>query len=447
MNAPRVHIHVFGCQMNVLDADKMSALLAHDGWVLTDSPDEADLLLVHTCSVREKPERKLRTLLGRYRVLKHARPGLLVGVTGCTAQLDGANLFREFPFVDLVAGPDAVPRIRALVARAREQRVLDEHFLEEEAYPFVSDLPTVPDGALSALVTIQKGCDNRCAYCVVPTTRGAEVSRPSQEILAEVGALVDRGVRDITLIGQNVNAWGTKRAGEMSFAELLDHVHAVPGVWRLRFTTSHPRDLDDATIARWRDLPRLASHLHLPVQSGSNDVLTGMERGYSRSHYLGRVRALQAARPDLAITTDLIVGFPGETDADFEETLSLMEAVPFAGSFSFKYNARPFTPAARLHQENPVPPGVAQARLSRLQALQARLSLAANRGQEGRVLEVLVEGPSRNDPQEVSGRTSCFRMVNFPGKVDLVGQLVPVRITRGFTNTLRGELAWATAAP
>ena len=442
----KVHIHTLGCQMNALDTGKMLALLARDGWEPTPEMESADLVLINTCSVREKPERKLRSLLGRLRVLKLRRPDLIVGVTGCTAQLDGSTLFKDFPGVDLITGPDGVPRIRELVQAARTHRVLDDRFLEASPYPFVQDSVQLDDNPLTGLVTIQKGCDNWCAYCVVPTTRGPEVSRPAEEIVAEVQDLVDRGVRDVTLIGQNVNTYGRKTPGEPTFDILLRRVHDVEGLWRLRFTTSHPRDLDDATVDCWRDLPKLASHLHLPVQSGSDGVLARMNRGYTRAHYLERVGALRAARPGLSLTTDLIVGFPGETDAEFADSLSLMDAAPFDGSFSFKYSPRPFTVAADLHAKDAVPPDVAQDRLQQLQRHQAALSQAANQRMVGSIVEVLVEGTSRHDPGEVCGRTSSFRMVNFPGDHTMVGRLVPVRITWAFTNSLKGALATTSPA-
>ncbi|MDP6934597.1 MAG: tRNA (N6-isopentenyl adenosine(37)-C2)-methylthiotransferase MiaB [Myxococcota bacterium] len=433
----RVYIKTFGCQMNVYDSGKMRALLARDGYEYTDDPEQADLVIVNTCSIREKPEHKLHSLLGELRPMKSERP-LTLAIAGCVAQQDGQKLFRKYGDVDLVFGPDGVPRIRELVAEAQARRVLDTQFLEPQAYPFATDLDPSASDSVGAFVTIQKGCDNKCTFCIVPSTRGIEVSRPSRQVLEEVAGLVGQGVREITLIGQNVNSYGLKMPQELNFAELVRAVAQVPGVERLRYTTSHPRDMGQDVIQAYRDLPNLTSHLHLPVQSGSTRVLRRMKRFYTRERYIDVVASLRAARPDIVFTTDFIVGFPGESDEDFEETLSLLREVRFQGSFSFKYSPRPGTPALRL-LDDAVPDSVASERLSRLQALQHEISLAANRELEGQVVEVLVEGPSRYDDAVVCGRTSTFKMVNFPGSWDLVGQTVPVTVLRGATHSLRGE--------
>jgi tRNA-2-methylthio-N6-dimethylallyladenosine synthase len=329
--------------------------------------------------------------------------------------------------------------VRELVREAAAgRRVLDTTFLDLEHYPFVTDLDPDQKG-IGAFVTIQKGCDNQCTFCIVPQTRGVEVSRPWREIVDEVRALVDRGAREITLIGQNVNSYGLKLGGGVTFAQLLREVAAVPGVEHLRFTTSHPRDMGDDVVAAYRDLPQLTSHLHLPVQSGSNRILRRMKRYYTRERYLEVVAALRGARPDLALTTDVIVGFPGETDEDFEQTMSLLEEVKFVGSFSFKYSPRPGTPALKLEARDPVPEAVASARLTRYQDAQRRLSLAWHRSLEGQTVPVLVHGWSAHDPGVVMGRTSGFVAVNFPGDDTLFGRTLPVRITRGFTHSARGE--------
>ncbi|MEZ4239652.1 MAG: MiaB/RimO family radical SAM methylthiotransferase [Myxococcota bacterium] len=318
------------------------------------------------------------------------------------------------------------------------RRVLDTEFLDLEAYPFVSELDPQTSG-ISAFVTIQKGCDNHCTFCIVPSTRGAEASRPHAEILAEVRALVGLGVREIVLIGQNVNSYGLKVPGELTFAQLLYAVAAVPGVERIRYTTSHPRDMGPDVVQAYRDLPQLCSGLHLPVQSGSNRVLRRMKRYYTRERYLELVAELRAARPDLALTTDVIVGFPGETDEDFEQTMSLLEAADFVGSFSFKYSPRPGTPALKLEDRDPVPPEVASTRLTAYQDAQRARSLQFHQRLEGQVLDVLVEGPSAHDAGVICGRSGTFVPVNFPGDPALVGQTVPVRITRAFTHSVRGE--------
>ncbi|MSQ03005.1 MAG: tRNA (N6-isopentenyl adenosine(37)-C2)-methylthiotransferase MiaB [Myxococcales bacterium] len=436
---PRVYIKTFGCQMNEVDSGKMRALLGKDGFTTTEEVADADLVLVNTCSVREKPEQKLHSFLGRVLPQKRQRP-LVVGIAGCMAQVDGERLFRRYPQVDLVFGPDAVSRVGEMVVTARTRRVLDTDFLDADDYAFSSDVDPVAAARLSAFVTIQKGCDNRCTFCIVPATRGDEISRPMAEVLAEVRALTDAGVREVTLLGQNVNSYGLKVPGHATFAELLAQVHEVPGVEVLRYTTSHPRDIGDDVVAAYRTLPKLASHLHLPVQSGSNSVLRRMKRFYTREHYLGVVDRLRGARPDMVFTTDVITGFPGETDADFEQTLSLLDAVRFQASFSFCYNPRPGTPALRL-LEDAVPADVAHRRLERFQARQREIAVEAHAALVGTTQRVLVEGPSAHDDGVVCGRTSGFKTVNFPGSEALVGTWADVVITRGFANTLRGEAA------
>ncbi len=434
---PRVYIKTFGCQMNEYDSGKMRAQLAPAGFVSTDDMDDADLVIVNTCSIREKPEQKLHSFLGRILPQKRVRP-VTVAVAGCVAQMDGDRIFKKYPGVDLVFGPDAVAKVREMVDAARTERVLDTTFFGAEGYPFPTDLDPDAEGRVGAFVTIQKGCDNKCTFCIVPSTRGDETSRPTAEILAEVEGLVARGVREITLIGQNVNSYGLKVHGMPTFADLLRAVHAIDGVEVIRYTTSHPRDMGDDVVACYAELPKLASHLHLPVQSGSDRVLRRMKRFYTRERYLEVVRKLREARPDFVLTTDVIVGFPGESHADFDETMSLLEEVRFEGSFSFKYSPRPGTPALRL-LDDAVPDDVAQARLERFQARQRVIQLEAHAALVGRTVRVLVEGPSAHDEGVICGRTSAFKMVNFPGDPSLVGQWVDVRITRGFANTLRGE--------
>lgn len=433
-----VFIHTFGCQMNEYDSGKMRAKLAAQGYVPTTQPEQADLILVNTCSVREKAVDKMHSALGEYRRLKRQGQSVRIGVTGCVAQTEGEALMARYRDLDLVFGPDGVNQVGELVRAAEAgERVLDTTFLDLETYPFSTDLDPNHQG-VGAFVTIQKGCDNRCTFCIVPATRGDEASRPSAQILDEVRALVQRGVREITLIGQNVNSYGLKNTGEITFAKLLYAVAEVPGVERIRYTTSHPRDITPALVQAYADLPQLTSHLHLPVQSGSNRVLRRMKRFYTREHYLGLVGALKQARPDLVLSTDVIVGFPGETDQDFQQTLSLLHEAEFVSSFSFKYSPRPGTPALRLQ---PVDPQVASERLTTYQTLQRERSAAWSRSLEGQVVSVLIEGPSRHDPQVLCGRTSQFAMVNVPGPSTLVGQTIPVRVTKGFTHSVRGERA------
>jgi tRNA-2-methylthio-N6-dimethylallyladenosine synthase len=436
--APKVHVHTFGCQMNEYDSGKIRALLSKDGWVATEDPAEADLVLLNTCSIREKAVDKMHSALGEYRRSKRGGREVLIGVAGCVAQMEGEALLKRYPDLDLVFGPDGVPHVRALVQQAKQgRRVLDTEFLDLETYPFVTDLD--PDAAkhVGAFVTIQKGCDNKCTYCIVPATRGAEASRPSAEIVDEVRRLVDQGVQEITLIGQNVNSYGLKSSHERTFAQLLYAVAEVPGVLRIRYTTSHPRDMGDDVVQAYRDLPQLTSHLHLPVQSGSNAVLRRMKRFYTRDRYLQVVSDLRQARPDLVLTTDFIVGFPGETEEDFQDTLSLLDEVGFVGSFSFKYSPRPGTPALRLKEGHD--DEVSGERLERLQARQREISTAFARAQEGTEADVLVEGLSRHDEHIVCGRTSQNLMVNFPGTSLDIGRVVRVAVTRGFTHSARGE--------
>ena len=441
----QVFVHTFGCQMNAYDSGKMKALLGGVGYAATDDMDAADLVIVNTCSIREKPEQKLHSFLGRAFQIKRARgrqQRLTVAVAGCVAQQEGQALLDRYPELDLVFGPDAVPRIVELVSAAGAGQVLDTRFLDADDYVFSAELDPDATSSTGAFVTIQKGCDNKCTFCIVPATRGAELSRPSGEILSEVQALVARGVREVTLIGQNVNSYGLKVPGERTFAQLLYAVAEVPGVEVLRYTTSHPRDMGPDVVQAYRDLPVLASHLHLPVQSGSDAVLRRMKRYYTRDRYLALVDALRSARPDLALTTDVIVGFPGESDADFADTLSLLDTVGFHNSFSFKYSPRPGTPALKLlERDEAVPADVAQARLQAFQERQRVLALRHNLALVGQVVSVLVEGPARNDPGLMAGRTSTFKPVNFPGDPSMVGRFVPVRVLRAWPNSLRGELA------
>ena len=438
----KVFIRTFGCQMNVYDTGKMKALLARHGYAPTEELGEADLVIANTCSIREKPEQKVHSFLGQARMAKRRRLGdLTIAVAGCVAQQEGQRLLDRYPDLDLVFGPDAIPRIGELVQQARSSRVVDTRFLDEEDYVFAPEIDPDAGDKITGFVTIQKGCDNKCTFCVVPSTRGAELSRPSEEILDEVRGLVGQGVREITLIGQNVNSYGLKVSAERSFARLLYAVSEIEGVRRIRYTTSHPRDIGPDVIQAYRDLPQLTSHLHLPVQSGSDPVLRRMKRFYTRDQYLRLVDSLIGARPDLALTTDFIIGFPGETEADFEQTMCLLEAVRFHASFSFKYSPRPGTPALKLlDRGEEVEEAAAQARLERLQARQKEISIEVNEALVGSEVELLVEGPSRHDEGIICGRTSSFKMVNFLGDLEQVGSLVQARLIRAFPNSFRGEL-------
>lgn len=437
----KVYIRTFGCQMNVYDTGKMKALLGKDGYEATENMEDADLVIVNTCSIREKPEIKVHSFLGEARKIKRTRgKEMTIAISGCVAQQEGQKLLDRYSDLDLVFGPDAVPNVRKLVKLSQSKKqVLDTDFLEQADYVFAGELDPDAEKQLSAFVTIQKGCDNKCTFCIVPTTRGQEVSRPSSQIVNEVRELVSKGVKEITLIGQNVNSYGLKTA-EKTFAQLLYAVADVPGVERIRYTTSHPRDMGLDVIQAYRDLPQLCSQLHLPVQSGSSVVLRKMKRFYTRERYLEVVEQLREARPDIAFSTDFIVGFPGETEEDFRETISLLETVRFHSSFSFLYSPRPGTPALKLMDRAAVDADTAKKRLIELQALQQRISKEENHKLIGSAQLVLVEGGSPREEKLLFGRTGTFKGVHFEGDRSLIGQTVPVHIYQAFTSALRGEL-------
>ncbi len=437
----KVYIRTFGCQMNVYDTGKMKALLAKDGYEPTEDMNEADLVIVNTCSIREKPELKLHSFLGEARKIKRQTDrDLRIAISGCVAQQEGRTLLDRYRDVDLVFGPDAVPNIQRLVQASSKKQVLDTDFLDSADYVFSAEIDPDADKNVGGFVTIQKGCDNKCTFCIVPTTRGKEVSRSSSEIVQEVRGLVSEGVKEITLIGQNVNSYGLKVIGEKTFAQLLYAVADVEGVERIRYTTSHPRDMGPDVFQAYRDLPQLTSQLHLPVQSGSSRILRRMKRFYTRDKYLWVVDQLREARPDIVFSTDFIIGFPGETDDDFELTMSLLREVGFHSSFSFKYSPRPGTSALKLVERTPVEPAVATERLIALQALQREISRTVNQRIIGQTCQVLVEGASPREPNHLFGRTSTFKGVHFEGSTDLVGRTVPVHIYQAFTSALRGEL-------
>ena len=439
----KAYIRTFGCQMNVYDTGKMLAILKNDGYEETEHMEEADLVIVNTCSIREKPEIKVHSFLGEARKIKRSRPeqGMTIAISGCVAQQEGKKLLDRYPDVNLVFGPDAVPNISTLLSATLSQpQVLDTTFLDEADYVFASDIDPNASQRVGAFVTIQKGCDNKCTFCIVPSTRGKEVSRSSAEIIAEVKALVAEGIKEITLIGQNVNSYGLKHSGEKTFAQLLYAVAEVPGVERIRYTTSHPRDMGLDVMQAYRDLPQLCSHLHLPVQSGSTRVLRRMKRFYTRERYLEVVDQLRAARPDISLSTDFIIGFPGETEEDFADTMSLLEEVRFHSSFSFKYSERPGTPALKLAEKTPLDSMLAGERLIQLQKRQREIAQEEHLLLEGGVFPVLIEGASKHDEGIICGRTGTFKTVNFPGDVSWIGQTRNVRVTKAFANSLRGEV-------
>ncbi|MCO4770319.1 MAG: tRNA (N6-isopentenyl adenosine(37)-C2)-methylthiotransferase MiaB [Deltaproteobacteria bacterium] len=436
----RVFIQTFGCQMNELDSGKMLRLLESDGYAAAADPSDADVILINTCSVREKPEQKVRSLLGRYKKLKHANEDLVIGVTGCYAQQAKGELLRRFDDLDLVMGPDAIPRLPALLMDVRAgRRELATEQLDRQDYPFTNDLVFRGDRRVSAFVTIQKGCDNLCSFCIVPFTRGREVSRSADDVIDEVRRLAAEGVREVTFLGQNVNSYGLKKSNEIPFHELLARAAGVEGIARVRFTTSNPWDLDEGLVALYANEPRLSSYFHLPVQAGADSMLVRMRRRHTRERYLELVEELRAARPDLALSTDIIVGFPGETEEEHQATLSLLSAVRYDFIYSFKYSPRPFTGAVRKYDDD-VPVDVKKRRLREVQDLQRTITDEALASWVGKDVEVLVEGPSKRDSSWLAGRIGQNWMVNFKGSERLCGELVTVRVTEALTNSLAGEV-------
>jgi len=425
-------------------------LAASDGLELTDNVEEADVVLVNTCSIREKAQEKVFSQLGRWRQLKEARRKaggrpVIIGVGGCVASQEGAAIVRRAPYVDLVFGPQTLHRLPELIRARRDsgQPQVDIRFPEIEKF---DALPEPRAVGPSAFVSIMEGCSKYCSFCVVPYTRGEEVSRPFEDVLVEVARLAAQGVREVNLLGQNVNAYrGPYGDGEVAdLALLIRAIAQIGGIGRIRFTTSHPLEFSDSLIAAYRDVPQLANYLHLPVQSGSDRILAAMKRGYTAPEFKQKIRKLRAVRPDISISSDFIVGFPGETDADFDKTMKLIEDVGFDQSFSFIYSRRPGTPAADL--EDIVSDAEKHARLSRLQAHVNAHSAGISRAMIGSVQSVLVEGPSKKNPQELTGKTENMRSVNFPGHPRLVGRFVDVVITEAMANSLRGRVTVADAA-
>ncbi len=438
----KVFIKTFGCQMNEYDSDKMADVLgAAQGYEPTDDPEQADLILFNTCSVREKAQEKVFSDLGRVKHLKEK--GVLIGVGGCVASQEGNEIIKRAPYVDVVFGPQTLHRLpellNARLAKAKPQ--VDISFPEIEKFDHLP--PARVEGA-SAFVSIMEGCSKYCSYCVVPYTRGEEVSRPFEDVLVEVAGLADQGVKEITLLGQNVNAYLGKMgdtAEIADFALLLEYVSEIPGIERIRYTTSHPNEFTPRLIEAYAKLPKLVSHLHLPVQHGSDKILMAMKRGYTAMEYKSTIRKLRAIRPDLAMSSDFIVGFPGETEEDFQKMMKLIHDVRFDNSFSFIFSPRPGTPAANLPDETPY-----DVKLRRLQELQAVINnniKAISEERLGTVQRLLVEGKSKRDNGELMGRTECNRVVNFPGQERLIGQMVDVKITEAMAYTLRGEVVIA----
>jgi len=452
-NARKVHVKSFGCQMNVYDSNRMADTLAPGGYVETASPEDADLVILNTCHIREKAVDKVYSEIGRIRVMKEeaAAQGrqMLIAVAGCVAQAEGQEIMRRAHAVDLVVGSQNYHKLPEMIARARDgERVVDTEFPVEDKFDALAapKREEIKKRGLTAFVTVQEGCDKFCTFCVVPYTRGAEVSRPVEKIAAEVERLAQAGVREVTLIGQNVNAYhGLDATGApASLAALCRRLARVEGLARLRYTTSHPRDMDDALIAAHGDLPELMPYVHLPVQSGSDRILDAMNRRHTAAHYLDIIARMRAARPDLAFTSDFIVGFPGETEEDFQDTLRLVETVGFAGAFTFAYSVRPGTPAAEMADQ--VPEDVKIDRLHRLQALIARQQRAFNAFFVGKTLDVLLEKPGRLSGQLV-GKTPYLQTVQVMAPPELIGSIVPLAIVDIGANTLFGALAKEPAVP
>jgi tRNA-2-methylthio-N6-dimethylallyladenosine synthase len=443
---PRVYLKTFGCQMNEYDSARMADVLRESGgYEPTANPEEADLLLLNTCSVREKAQEKVFSQLGRWRDLKAARPHVIIGVGGCVASQEGEGITDRAPFVDLVFGPQTIHRLPDMLEELRSQgrAVVDISFPEIEKF---DRLPEPRADGVTAFVSIMEGCSKYCTFCVVPYTRGEEVSRPLEQVLAEVRSLAQQGVVEITLLGQNVNAYRGPLAGggQADLAALIYLVADVPGIERIRFTTSHPVEFRDSLIEAYRDVRQLANYLHLPVQSGSDRVLALMKRGHTVLEYKQKLRRLREVRPDISLTTDIIVGFPGETERDFEATLDLVRELGFDQSFSFIYSQRPGTPASSLPDD--VTHAEKQARLERLQAQLNAQARAISRSMVGTIQRVLVERPSKRDTRQLAGRTENNRWVNFDGPASLINRFTDVVITEAMPNSLRGRLAAAEPA-
>ena len=436
----KLYIKTHGCQMNEYDSAKMADVLhAAHGLELTQNEAEADVILINTCSIREKAQEKVFSQLGRWRQLKQDNPRLVIGVGGCVASQEGEAIVKRAPYVDLVFGPQTLHRLPQMIeARKSTQRAqVDISFPEIEKF---DHLPEPRKEGVTAFVSIMEGCSKYCSYCVVPYTRGEEISRPFDDVLAEVAQLADQGVREVNLLGQNVNAYrgATHDGGTADLALLIHAVAQLHGIGRIRFTTSHPLEFSDSLIEAYANVPKLANYLHLPVQAGSDRILGAMKRGYTALEFKQKIRKLRRVRPDISVSSDFIVGFPGETDADFEQTMKLIEDVGFDQSFSFIFSRRPGTPAANLADDTP--DAVKHQRLERLQAAINAHARKISDAMVGSVQTVLVEGPSRKNPREMTGRTENMRYVNFPGDARMVGAFVDVEITQAMSNSLRGRV-------
>lgn len=435
----KLYLQTYGCQMNLYDSERIAQLMGGMGYQRTDRIETADLVLLNTCSVRDRAEQKVYSALGRWKELKEQREGVIIGVGGCVAQQEGVNLLKRIPHLDLVFGTHNIRKLPQMVEQVQtlRSRPVETAFYREPFYMEDSESRTYAQGA-KAFVTIMQGCNKVCSFCIVPHVRGREVSRSSASIIAEIESLVRQGVKEVMLLGQNVNSYGKTSPGELSFAELLSRVNGIEGLARIRFTTSHPQDLSPELIEAFATLDKLCEHLHLPVQSGSDSVLRRMRRGYSRADYLARIDQLRKRCPKVALSTDIIVGFPGETDDEFADTLEMLAQVKYDEIYSFMYSPRPQTVSAKIYDDD-VGAEIKKDRLKEVQSLQKEISLKKNRQTIGNLEEILVDGRSRLQNGQMMGRTRTNRIVNFLGDETVVGSLLPVRIMGATANSLLGD--------
>ncbi len=435
----KLYLQTYGCQMNQYDSERIAQVMGRMDYESTDRIETADLVILNTCSVRDRAEQKVYSALGRWKKLKEQREGVIIGVGGCVAQQEGANLLKRLPHLDLVFGTHNIQKLPQMVeqVQASRSRPVETAFYRQPSYMEDPQGRTDVQGA-KAFVTIMQGCNKVCSFCIVPHVRGREASRPSARIVAEIQSLVRQGVKEVMLLGQNVNSYGKTSPGELSFAELLGRVNRIEGLRRIRFTTSHPQDLSPELIEAFATLKKLCEHLHLPVQSGADSVLSRMRRGYTRDEYLARINRLRQRCANVALSTDIIVGFPGETDAEFANTLELLKQVEYDEIFSFMYSPRPQTVSAKIYNDD-VAEAIKKARLQEVQSLQKEIALRKNRASIGNVEEILVDGKSRLKNGQIMGRTRTNRIVNLTGDETLVGSLLPVRIIGATANSLIGE--------
>ncbi|HEV8722288.1 MAG TPA: tRNA (N6-isopentenyl adenosine(37)-C2)-methylthiotransferase MiaB [Candidatus Binatia bacterium] len=438
----KLYIQTYGCQMNQYDSERIAQVMSRAGYVQTDRIDAADVILLNSCTVRDKAEQKVYSALGGWKDFKDAREGVIMGVGGCVAQQEGENLLKRVPHLDLVFGTHNIHKLPEMVDQAQRSRArpVEIAFYRDPSYMEDADGRTLVHG-VKAFVTIMQGCNKVCSFCIVPHVRGREVSRPSANIIAEIESLVAQGVIEVMLLGQNVNSYGKLTPDELSFAELLARVDSIEGLRRIRFTTSHPQDLSPELTEAFATLDNLCDHLHLPVQSGSDSVLGRMRRGYTRQEYLDRIQRLRQRCPEVALSTDIIVGFPGETDKEFDATLELLERVGYDEIYSFMYSPRPQTVSAKIYEDD-VSGHVKKERLTKVQKFQREISLAKNRGRIGAIEEILVDGSSKLKNGQIMGRTRNNRIVNLTSSENVMGQLLPVRITGATANSLLGEVLW-----